>query len=516
MLEWARGEAFTRWEFFVRPNLVRLRPIMATAGGNTDLLSPAVRRRLEQQYERGKQNTQTGNFEYATELLTQCVVGDPGNQTYTEAFLTNLHRKYSSSKKGGLLSSIRTAGSTAGSKTSMMNASRKKDWLGLIKTGLEVLKVNPCDTSALLQMAHACAEMEFVECQLVYLKTAQSVDPKSFEIQRECGLALEKVGQLEKAVSCWMKAEALAKVASLEAQEAHKAISKLQVNMTIGTNVAQDKAKEESNTPPTVAEKAFQAAMAMLKPSKRNHTDELEEKIAANPGELLLYAELADLHVKAEKWNEAESVLARGLDATGGDLRVREQLEDIQLRRARQQAFVTHRQAAEQKTPELKQQAQQLAAELNRLELDVYRKRVERYPTNTHWKFELGVRLILAGNISEAIKMLQDARNDPKHRGHVMLNLGLCFQKIKQFKLAKQHYVQAVEAIPEKEVESRKMALYRAAVLSYGLAEADKNGLNEEELDEAEKYFTQLAALDFGYQNVSQWLDKIVQLRDKG
>ena len=104
---------------------------------------------MQQQYERGKQNTHTGNFDYATELLTSCVAGDPSSQFYTEAFLANLHRKYSSGKKGGLLSSLRTAGSTAGPKTSMANANRKKDWPGVMKAGWEVLKVNPFDTDTL-------------------------------------------------------------------------------------------------------------------------------------------------------------------------------------------------------------------------------------------------------------------------------------------------------------------------------------------------------------------------------
>ena len=134
---------------------------MADDTGNNDVLSPGVRRRLQQQYERGKQNTHTGNFDYATELLTSCVVGDPSNQFYTEAFLTNLHRKYSSGKKGGLLSSLRTTGSTAGPKTSMANANRKKDWPGVMKVGLEVLKVNPFDTDTLLKMAKACCEQRY-------------------------------------------------------------------------------------------------------------------------------------------------------------------------------------------------------------------------------------------------------------------------------------------------------------------------------------------------------------------
>jgi Flp pilus assembly protein TadD len=283
--------------------------------------------------------------------------------------------------------------------------------------------------------------------------------------------------------------------------------------MTVRTT--QDKAKQEAEAP--AGDSSFRATSAsMFKGSRRDRIQELEQKIAANPSELLLYAEQADLHANAERWDEAEAVLTRCLEATGGDLRVREQLEEIQMRRARHLKFIAERQAAEQKTPELQQQAQQMLVELNRLELDIYRKRVDRYPTNTHWKFELGERLKRAGNYPEAIKMLQDAVNDPKHRGQVLLDLGVCFQMIKQFRLAKQHYVQAVEAILERDVETRKMALYRAATLSFGLAEDDKYGVNAEELGDAEKYFTQLAALDFSYHNVSQWLDKIAKLRDKG
>ncbi len=309
-------------------------------------------------------------------------------------------------------------------------------------------------------------------------------------------------------------AELLAKPASLEAQEAHKAISRLQVDMTVRTT--HDRAQQEIIAAAGGDVSAFQASAAKFKAIRRDRMTELEEKIASNPAELLLYQELAEIHVKAERWTEAENILLRGLEATGGDLRVREQLEDVQIRHARQQSHIADRRAAESKTPEAQQQAQQVSQELIRQEMEVFRKRVERYPTNTHWKFELGSRLKQSGNFGEAINMLQYAKNDPKHRGAVLLELGECFQQIKQFRLAKQHYVDAVQAIPERDVELRKKALYRAAKLSVGLAtEIDPHQVNEEELADAEKYFTQLAGLDFSYRDVRVWLDKITHLRDK-
>jgi tetratricopeptide (TPR) repeat protein len=484
--------------------------------GPVDPISPAMRKRLQQCYDRGTQNMQSGNYDYATELLTQCVLGDPGNQIYAQTFLGNLQRKYNNNKKGSTLASIRSASSKAG----MMNAGRKKDWPGMIKSGMEVLKINPWDTSALVHIAKACGELKHIDCQLSYLKSAQDADPKSIEIQRECAMALESIGQYDQAISCWSKVSTLAKAKSDNAveEEANRSVARLQVDKTmqssgLNTGGDDDKAASGGNA---AAAGAKPGASAGGKPAKRTKVDELMEQIVSNPADLLAYSELAELHAKTDRWADAEKVLNRGLEATGGDLRLREQMEDIQLRRARQNSLVADKQSAEQKTPEAQEQAKRMRAELNRQELDVYRKRVDRYPTNTHWKFELGLRLKLSGNFNEAIKMLQVARSDPKHRGIVLLDLGECFQQIKQYRLAKEHYAQAVEAMPEKEVESRKKALYRAGVLAMGLSEVEKGTINETELNDAEKFLTQLAALDFGYKDVSDRLDKIAQARDKG
>lgn len=466
--------------------------------GSTEPISPAIRRRLQQCYDKGMQSAQTGNFDYAIDMLTHSVVGDPGNQIYIQSFLGTLHRKYNNNKKGSTLASIRSAGS----KTSMLNSSRKKDWLSLIKSGLEVLKLNPWDISALVHIARACGELGHVDAQLTYLKFAQDADPKSLTVNRECAMVLETIGQFDQAISCWSRVATGAKGGSAEADEANRAIAKLQVDKTMQKGITQgadeDESADEAAARPNVT--------SMPKPTKRTRAQELEEQIAANPTDHMLYAELADIYAKADKWTEAESMLSRGLEATGGDLRIREQLEEIQLRKARMQSLIADKRASEAKTPEAAEQANRMRADLNRLEIDVFRKRTERYPTNTHWKFELGARLKKAGNYSEAIKLLQEARNDPKHKGVVYLELGECFQQITQHNLAMQSYETAIAEMPEKEHEQRKKALYRAGKLALGL----------KRVEEAEKHLSALASLDFGYKDVSALLDKIAELRDKG
>jgi Flp pilus assembly protein TadD len=467
-------------------------------------ISDAQRRRLQQCFDAGTKNMQSGNYDYAIDMLMQCVTSDPGNQIYAQAFLGTLCRKYNNNRKGSTLASIKAAGS----KTSMMNATRKKDWMGVIKAGFEVLKINPWDVSALLHIAKACAELKHVECQLVYLKAAQNADPKSAEVHRECAIALTTIGQFDQAISCWVRVDNLTKGGS---EEASRQITELQVEKSMNLGGLK---KEGGEATGDAGES--EKAPSIVQSTKRTRAQELDEHIKASPGEVNPYSEMAEIHVKDNKWAEAEAILKSGLQATGGDLRLREQLEDLQLRRARQNVLVAERRAAEQGTDETKKQAHQMSAELNRQEIEIYRSRVDRYPTNTGWKYELGIRLKKGGNFNEAIKLLQEARSDPKHKGTVLLDLGECFQQIKQFRLAKQHYVQAIEEMPDKEIDYRKKALYRAGVLSMGLAEQEKGQLNEAELNDAEKYLTDLAGLDFGYKDVSERLDKIAKKRDKG
>ncbi len=52
--------------------------------------------------------------------------------------------------------------------------------------------------------------------------------------------------------------------------------------------------------------------------------------------------------------------------------------------------------------------------------------------------------------------------------------------------------------------DTKKLALYRAGVLAAELNDRER----------AEKHLTQLAAIDFGYRDVADRLDKLAALRD--
>jgi tetratricopeptide (TPR) repeat protein len=174
------------------------------------------------------------------------------------------------------------------------------------------------------------------------------------------------------------------------------------------------------------------------------------------------------------------------------------------MRRVRQQAEVATRRAAAEQTPETADLAKRLTAQANQIELEVFASRAALHPEDAGVQFEYGLRLKRGGKYREAIQAFQAARSDQRRLAETQLNLGECFQQIEQYRLAFSSYEAAVAAAPEPNSELHKLARYRAGVLATGMKEYDK----------AEKHLTELAAIDFGYRDVADRLDKLAQSRN--
>lgn len=470
-------------------------------------VSAAVRHRLQTVFEHAQRCGEKGDHDYAHDLFTQCLVDDPANLIYLQHLLGNLSQKYGGSKKGAKLAGLKIKSA----RMALTKATGKGHWRDAFQAACNALRYNPWDTHTLLALADAYEGIGSHECQLYVLRWALDVDPKDVTVNRRAATALAHLGQFDQAISCWQRVEQ----AKPNDEEAHKAIAQLSVERTIhqggynqellgGGKV--DLGKLETS----VRERVGHGQQAAMQPTSENEAGRereqtLADAIAANPAELANYFELADLLTVQQRLREAEQVLGRALAATGGgDLNVRERLEDAQLRHIHQQVEIANRRAKEEGTQEAADLARRMAVQVNQVELEVYAARSAREPGNLLLKYELGLRLKRAGKYKEAIQAFQAARDDAKHRAMVQLHLGESFQHIHQFKLALASYEAAIEASDTLQPDTHKLALYRAGVLAADLQDVAR----------AERHLTTLAAIDFGYRDVAERLDKLASLRD--
>ena len=453
----------------------------------------AKKKRLQQCFSHANSQAAQSNYDYATEMLTQCVVGAPDNVPYLQGFLANLKKKYDFNKKGGKLGFVRTAAA----RTAVKKAVMQKDWHAVIKNGVEVLRRNPWGTSTLMAMADACKKLGLGEPELIYLRMALEADPANADVNRTCALTLADRGEFDQAISCWNRVQ----IARPDDHEPANAIADLTVEKTI-QKTAQRVAPEE----PTATDFGS-GTMPPLRPIEvLTPEEELIKQIKRNPDDISKYLELAKLFQESDHLTKAVDVLGKAHKASGGDREVADRWNDAQLQLLRQKVSRKEKKVGDNPTEERKQALENLRREYNVKDVEIRKDRCDRFPNNLNYRYDLAVRYQAIGMYNEAIAEFQKARNDPKRVGHSMLALGECFEQIKQYRLAMSHYEEAVREIADGDSRHKKHALHLAAKLAFQL----------KDYDAAENHATKLGAIDFSYKDVPALLDKIAQKREDG
>jgi len=467
-------------------------------------ISPAVRKRLERLFEAGNKQFEAGNsqgspdkFAYASDLYAECVRGDPGNLVYLQSFMTNLHKRYGSVKKLGPMVQFKERAA----RTAIKKAIAQCDWDEAIQQGISVLSVNPWDVPTLTVMAKACsgvmneegasAAVTYGDCELCYLKCAFDTFPKDKPDVEVCTLLAEALTKRERwveAMNFWHKVE----IARPDDDLPKRAIATI--------TVLQHQAKD-----PKYEADRKTSGKASDGTEEFTYEDRLKQRIRRNPKDLPGYDELANLYLNSDRYAEAEEVLKQKLEASGNDPTVQEEIEDVQLRALRAKMTAGDKKAKESGKEADKKEFERLKMIVIVKELDVYRNRCERYPNNLEYRYQLARRYQWKGDIAEAIKQFQLAKNDPRKRGMCLLLLGECFRTIKQVHLAMSHFEQAIQEIPDREQESKKLAYYRAGKLAMALGDLPK----------AEKYLTTLASMDYTFRDISAVLERLHRVMEQ-
>ena len=454
---------------------------------NPFAMTDAKRRRLEQLFDHATIQFNQKNYDYASDLYIQCLSSDPGNMTYVQAYLDNLRKKYNNNRKGDPMGFFKIGTPRKAAKKAL----GLKDYPKAIESGLQALRINPWDIQTLTILWETCIELGFTETPLAYMKIALEGSPKDIGVNKSLANVLKSLHRFNEAISCWRRIEQCFPNGN---EEAARNITELIVakNMfeTGGRNNEDKRKAATVETTSTSGEKV-----------QMSQEDFLKNKIKERPKEAARYIALADYYIALEQFDKAEAILTDAVRQTGEteNRDLLDKLEDSALRNLRQKLVEIER--SKGKTSE---EWKKLRMDLNTRELDVWKGRCERYPNNLAFKYELGLRYKINGDYNNAIMQFQPAQNEPRRKGVCCLQLGMCFQAIKQYQMAIASYDQAIENIPDRDAENKKRAYYEAGRLTLGL----------KELELAEKYLKSLAGMDFNYKDVASLLDKLEELRN--
>src|SRR5690606_10800908 len=173
-----------------------------------------------------------------------------------------------------------------------------------------------------------------------------------------------------------------------------------------------------------------------------------QEEYKAKPDDaqaIDLFAKRLLERARPEDEKLAYKVLMDGFEKTQ-QFRFRQRAGDLRLRAAKRQ-LNAYRDAAEKNAADAAAQERyrRAQAKFAEMETEEFKARVEAYPTDLGLKFELGRRLVEAGQHEEAVALFQQAQADPKHRVESLRYLGQAFLQMGWVSESVHTYRQALE-----------------------------------------------------------------------
>jgi tetratricopeptide (TPR) repeat protein len=447
--------------------------------------NPEQRRIAVAQFSRANQAVASGNHDYAIQLLMTCCKLDPASLIYRQALRRTEKVKFNNNLKGGAMATL--ANSPA--KAKIMAARRSRKFLEVLEYGEEILARNPWDSAAQIDMADAADNLGLLDMAIWILEQARQKDPNDASVNRPLAQFYEKRGNFTQAIGLWD----LVQKAVPTDKEAGQRAKDLAANHTIQRGnyeeVAAPSAKKEG------------VASALHAPTDRigREVAPILTRLKTHPTNPDLYVQLANIYRRAGQLDQAQAALEQGLGPSGNHFQLTFALAELALEPFRRDLAVAEEQLrGKPDDEELRKVRLRLLKEINARELELYRQKADRFPTEGGHRLELGVRLLRAGQVDEAIRELQLARSDPRSTWRALMYLGHCFKARNNWKLAQRNFEEALKILPTLEDGMRKEILFQ---LANGHADAG-------DLATALELGHELANLDFSYKDIGRLLDE--------
>ena len=223
----------------------------------------------------------------------------------------------------------------------------------------------------------------------------------------------------------------------------------------------------------------------------------VDEDLKAEPGKKDLWLKKAETHRRlaeiasdASEYANARSALEKAAEIDTFDFNIVIRLGDVTIEEHKN--YIKQLVVANQDATEAKQA-------LAQIEIDEYRKRAERQPTELSHKFNLGVRLLQIGQIEAAASEFQRTVADPRYRLKSHKYLGVCFGKKSMHDLAVKNYSAYLTTVDDGKSEDAKEVRYLRA------RQQEQAGKKDEAISDLEN----LVEMDLAYKDCAARLEKL-------
>ena len=429
-----------------------------------------------QLWERGYEQLEKKQWDYAMELLCMAVEKDPGFFECRMALRAAQVKKYeNASSMAKIAGTAANAHNMAQAKVALV----RKNYFGALSHAEKVLCGDPESSVAHRVIVDASSALDLPQTMISSLQMLKKVNPENKDLTKELATALEMVGD-------WDQAEQV--MGQLAAVNPDDPVLQQAYKDTAAKATIFRGQYEKMITEPCAGEEGLGDNVETETLSADEALDEkiyhMEERLQGESDNYKLGVDIAKLYVQRRDFERAFEYYDWVLDNN--------QVSDSAIDRAVADAYQAQYDYDIETFPEGSPEREGLVRERDVFLLENCQERAERYPTMLEFRFELGERLLRMDQVNEAIQAFQKAQNSPKHKLDSLNYLGQCFMKRGMHDMALSQFE---KALGEKTVmdQQRKELVYNLACVY------EEQGRREE----AARYFKEIYEVDINFLDVA-------------
>jgi len=446
-------------------------------------------------YTKAVQAVEKRNFDYAIEMLIQCISLDPDNlEVRKKLRSTARHLKQEQGKKilGRFKSGI-------GFAKGLFNQTLKKDQEKAILNYEKALISSPDNISLLLKLGVACLQAGHIKTAIWVFEDAHEINSENVKVLERLIEVYEKTGKIHEAQDACQKIldidntnrDAIKKSKDLAAKETIDR-GKYAKAKSYRDSIKSEQAQDDYELKERILRTEDEVTKAI------NMT---KRQIKENPESTRLLLKLGDLYKRIKNWDDAKAAYDKAYGLDKADFTIRHKQGQFEIDKLKATVDSAKEAYKKNKSNEAaKQKYVQLDKQLDKLKLEEYQKRVKAQPTNGSYHFQLGEHLFKLKQYREAIAEFQKVEHDPEVRLPSLNYLGQSFAVLENYDLAEKKYHEGLEnaAIITDRI---KPLIYNLGKLYHQMGDKEK----------AIEQFNKIYEVDINFRDVADILETLKQ-----
>jgi tetratricopeptide (TPR) repeat protein len=444
-------------------------------------------RKARELFEKGFASMERGNLDYAMDMLTASLEIEPRLLQARRFLRAAAVRKFKESK-GGAFSHFMANLTHSGTVMKVQALIKNKPDQAL-KTAEKLIRADPLNKNFINVLAKAAVAAEMPEVAIQMLEIAKDHYPQDAHFLDWLGNLYLETKQTQKGRLCF---EDLIRLRPNDP----KVIKSLKDAAALDT--MHQGGWNEATSYRDVMKDSKEAVLLEQESKAVKSTKDLDDLIAETqqrierePDNVNYRRTLAELFSRAARFDEALGVLQDAQKTSGrADPQV-----DRAISTVRTKQFDHDIEQLQSAGDEAGAKAR--SAEKAAFILQDAGERVQRYPNDLQFRYELAVLYFEHNRLNEAIQELQLSQRNPQRRTRSLYYMALCFKLKQQYDIAMEQLEKAASELHVLD-DTKKDILYEMGIISELMGNAEK----------AVQFFKEIYSVDILYKDVAQKIEK--------